>query len=79
MRTRGGSEEARAGTRLLVGPWAHGSTYVFLAGHQICVLITSSSFPRFDRNPNTGSPLGIATLAMLCCARGRRLIDNEFQ
>jgi uncharacterized protein len=32
---------------------------VFLAGHSIRVLITSSSFPRFDRNPNTGHPLGI--------------------
>jgi uncharacterized protein len=27
MRTRGGSDRARTGTRLLVGPWAHGSTY----------------------------------------------------
>jgi putative CocE/NonD family hydrolase len=32
---------------------------VFLRGHRIRVLITSSSFPRFDRNPNTGSPLGL--------------------
>jgi putative CocE/NonD family hydrolase len=32
---------------------------VFLPGHRIQVLITSSSFPRFDRNPNTGNPLGI--------------------
>lgn len=31
---------------------------VFLAGHQIRVAITSSSFPRFDRNANTGNPLG---------------------
>lgn len=29
---------------------------VFLAGHRIRVLVTSSSFPRFDRNPNTGNP-----------------------
>jgi putative CocE/NonD family hydrolase len=27
MRAEGGRERARAGTRLLVGPWAHGSTY----------------------------------------------------
>jgi putative CocE/NonD family hydrolase len=27
MRRSGGSEEARTGQRLLVGPWAHGSTY----------------------------------------------------
>jgi putative CocE/NonD family hydrolase len=32
---------------------------VFLAGHRIGVLVTSSSFPRFDRNPNTGRPLGV--------------------
>jgi putative CocE/NonD family hydrolase len=31
----------------------------FLAGHRIRVLVTSSSFPRFDRNPNTGAPLGV--------------------
>jgi putative CocE/NonD family hydrolase len=30
----------------------------FLAGHRIRVIVTSSSFPRFDRNPNTGRPLG---------------------
>jgi uncharacterized protein len=34
---------------------------VFLPGHRIRVLVTSSSFPRFDRNPNTGRPLGIDT------------------
>jgi predicted acyl esterase len=27
---------------------------VFKKGHRIQVLITSSDFPRFDRNPNTG-------------------------
>ena len=32
--------------------WATGVT--FLAGHRIRVDITSSSFPRWDRNPNTG-------------------------
>jgi len=31
----------------------------FLAGHRIRVIVTSSSFPRFDRNPNTGRPLGV--------------------
>jgi predicted acyl esterase len=31
---------------------------VFLAGHRIRLLVTSSSFPRFDRNPNSGKPLG---------------------
>jgi uncharacterized protein len=31
---------------------------VFLPGHRLRVDIASSSFPRFDRNPNTGHPLG---------------------
>ncbi len=31
---------------------------LFLAGHRIRLAVTSSSFPRFDRNPNTGRALG---------------------
>jgi putative CocE/NonD family hydrolase len=31
---------------------------VFLKGHRIRVEISSSNFPRFDRNPNTGKPFG---------------------
>jgi putative CocE/NonD family hydrolase len=31
---------------------------VFKPGHRIRVDITSSNFPQFDRNPNTGEPLG---------------------
>jgi putative CocE/NonD family hydrolase len=31
---------------------------VFLSGHRIRVEISSSNFPRFDRNPNTGHPFG---------------------
>jgi putative CocE/NonD family hydrolase len=30
----------------------------FLAGHRIRLEISSSNFPRFDRNPNTGEPFG---------------------
>ncbi len=30
----------------------------FVAGHRIQVLVSSSSFPRFDVNPNTGEPAG---------------------
>jgi predicted acyl esterase len=29
-----------------------------LPGHKIRVEISSSNFPRFDRNPNTGHPFG---------------------
>jgi putative CocE/NonD family hydrolase len=31
---------------------------LFKAGHRIRLDITSSNFPRWDRNPNTGQPLG---------------------
>ncbi|MDX1382083.1 MAG: CocE/NonD family hydrolase [Thermoanaerobaculia bacterium] len=31
---------------------------LFAAGHRIRVLVSSSSFPRFDPNPNTGEPIG---------------------
>jgi len=31
---------------------------VFLKGHSIRLEISSSNFPRFDRNPNTGAPIG---------------------
>jgi putative CocE/NonD family hydrolase len=35
-----------------------GTANVFLAGHRIRVDITSSNFPQYDRNPNTGEKLG---------------------
>jgi len=31
---------------------------VFLPGHSIRLHISSSNFPRFDRNPNTGHDFG---------------------
>ena len=34
---------------------------VFLKGHRIRVEISSSNFPRFDRNPNTGKPVAYET------------------
>jgi putative CocE/NonD family hydrolase len=34
---------------------------LFKAGHRIRLDITSSNFPRWDRNPNTGQPLGAST------------------
>jgi predicted acyl esterase len=30
---------------------------VFLKGHRIRIEISSSNFPRFDRNANTGGPI----------------------
>jgi putative CocE/NonD family hydrolase len=34
---------------------------VFKAGHRIRLYVSSSNFPRFDRNPNTGEPAAHAT------------------
>ncbi|MBV9193791.1 MAG: CocE/NonD family hydrolase [Solirubrobacterales bacterium] len=42
---------------------------VFLAGHQIVVIVTSSSFPRFDRNANSGKHLGADREEDLSAAR----------
>jgi hypothetical protein len=39
------------------------TAYVFKATHQIQLQITSSNFPRFDRNLNTAKPLGEGTEA----------------
>lgn len=40
----------------IIDLWA--TSNVFKAGHRIRLQITSSSFPRWDRNPNTGHPFG---------------------
>ncbi|WP_255345574.1 CocE/NonD family hydrolase [Streptomyces chartreusis] len=37
------------------------TSYVFRAGHRLRVQITSSNFPRWDRNLNTGAPLDSGT------------------
>jgi uncharacterized protein len=39
--------------------WA--TSNVFAAGHRIRVEISSSNFPRFDRNPNHGGVIASAT------------------
>jgi putative CocE/NonD family hydrolase len=38
-----------------------GTANVFRTGHRIRVDITSSNFPQFDRNPNTGDDLGASS------------------
>jgi predicted acyl esterase len=35
------------------------SNRVYTKGHRIRVEISSSNFPQFDRNPNTGHPFGL--------------------
>jgi hypothetical protein len=37
------------------------TSMVFKAGHRIRLELSSSNFPRFDRNPNTGHDLGVDT------------------
>ncbi|MGH2481299.1 MAG: CocE/NonD family hydrolase C-terminal non-catalytic domain-containing protein, partial [Ktedonobacteraceae bacterium] len=34
---------------------------VFKAGHRICVQISSCAHPKYDRNLNTGAPLGLTS------------------
>ena len=41
---------------LTIDLWA--TANVFKAGHRIRVDVASASFPRWDRNPNTGAPVG---------------------
>ena len=43
----------------VVEAWA--TSHVFLPGHRIRVEISSSNFPRFDRNLNTGEDQATAT------------------
>ena len=47
MRERGGSNEARNGARLVIGPWAHGSTYGPYPDH---------SFPQFGAEQDLDVP-----------------------
>jgi len=57
LRYRDGVEKAELAEPLKVYPLAIDAgvtSNVFLAGHSIRVEISSSNFPRFDRNPNTG-------------------------
>jgi putative CocE/NonD family hydrolase len=53
--------------------WA--TSNVFKAGHRIGLQVTSSCFPRWDRNPNTGHPFGAD--AELRAAHQQILHDRE--
>jgi len=57
----------------VVDLWATANT--FLAGHRLRVAITSSSFPRFDRNLNTGGVFGAETGGQVA----RNLIIHDAQ
>ena len=48
-----------------IGPWVvdmWATSIVFLRGHRIRVLVSSSDFPRYERNPNTGESPWEATV-----------------
>ncbi|MED7923173.1 CocE/NonD family hydrolase [Nonomuraea sp. LP-02] len=52
------------------------TSQVFKAGHRIRVEISSSNFPRFDRNPGTGRPAAEAGEADLVVQRQRVFPDS---
>ena len=60
LRYRGGLDKpalAKPGQIYRVRIDAGVTSNMFLKGHRIRVEISSSNFPRFDRNPNTGTPV----------------------
>ncbi len=65
--------EPQAIIRYEVSLWS--TAMLFKAGHRIRVLITSSDFPRYDRNPNTGELAHTAT--RLEPALQKIYLDNE--
>jgi putative CocE/NonD family hydrolase len=54
--------------------WA--TSNLFKAGHRIRLQVTSSNFPRWDRNPNTGHPFGTDSEADLRTADQTILHDS---
>ena len=54
-------EAAKAGEIYTLSVDAGVTGNVFLKGHRIRIEISSSNFPRFDRNPNTGGPIANET------------------
>ena len=52
-------EQARHAEKIEIDLWP--TSNVFLKGHKIRLEISSSNFPRYDRNPNTGEFIPTAT------------------
>src|SRR5262249_52356063 len=52
---------ARPGQTYTITIDAGVTSNVFLKGHRVRLEISSSNFPRFDRNPNTGRPVADET------------------
>ena len=57
-----------------------GSTcHLFRCGHRIRVHVTSSSFPTWEPNPNTGRPLGVDGIGDLVVATNLVLHERDAQ
>jgi putative CocE/NonD family hydrolase len=52
---------AKPGTIYAISIPAGVTSNVFRAGHRIRLEVSSSNFPRFNRNPNTGRPIADET------------------
>jgi uncharacterized protein len=63
-------------TEFTIDLWA--TSQVFKAGHCIRVEISSSNFPLWDRNPNTGGPVALATAAVLQTAKQTIFHDAQY-
>jgi hypothetical protein len=53
------------------------TSHTFIKGHRIRVAIASSNFPRFDRNANTGNPIGTDSQEDLLVATNTIYHDSE--
>ncbi len=53
------SQNSRGSVNNVIDCW--NTSLVFKAGHRIGFEISSSAFPKYDRNLNTGAPLGVTT------------------
>ena len=53
-----GGELLTPGDRVQVQITLYPTSNLFVAGHRIRLDLSSSNFPRFDVNPNTGDPIG---------------------
>jgi hypothetical protein len=56
--SRDRAEAARPGEPMRVTLVLYPTSNLFVVGHRIRLDVSSSNFPRFDVNPNTGEPLG---------------------
>jgi hypothetical protein len=63
-------------TEFIIDLWA--TSQVFKAGHCIRVEISSSNFPLWDRNPNTGGPVTLTTAAALQTAEQTIFHDARY-